>query len=57
MKTTKINLAKIAMIALTMTMGIYFLFATQITILGITMTTVMFACAASFARCTRKTTR
>lgn len=57
MKTTKINLAKIAMIALTLTMGIYFLFATQITILGITMTTVMFACAASFARYTRKTTR
>lgn len=54
MKTIKISPVKIIMIALTMAMGIYFLFATQITILGIMMAAVMFACAISFAICTKK---
>lgn len=56
MKTTKINPVKIAMIVLTMSTGIYFLFATKITVLGIMMAAVMFACSVSFARCARKKT-
>lgn len=54
MKTTKISPAKIIMIALTMAMGIYFLCATQITVLGIMMAAIMFACAISFAIYTKK---
>ena len=55
MKATKINPVKITMIVLTMSTGIYFLFATQIAVLGIMMAAVMFGCSVSFARCARKT--